>query len=197
MMTKKFKIAVLVPLTLCFCIVAATVGAGDFKFAVVDMERLFKEYYKTKISTAKLEKQAAMFKEYADKLAASQLKLQEEFKALRDASLNIAYSETERKSKRLAAQDKYRQLKAKELELQQYNSEKHAQLRKSEEDMRKSLVNEIRRAIARYANQNGYDLVLDYSGKTMNTLPTAIYFKPDSNITDTILNLINKGAKGK
>jgi len=142
------------PLAVSLCLWAGVANAGAFKCAVVDMERLFKEYYKTKISTAKLEKQAAMYKNYADKLAESQLKLQEEFKTLRDASLNIAYPETERESKRLAAQDKYRQLKAKELELQQYNREKHDQLRKQEDKMRKELVDEIRRTIARYPRRS-------------------------------------------
>jgi len=197
MFARKHGSALVTSLLALTLLASLSASAGDFKCAVVDMERLFKEYYKTKISTAKLEKQAAMYKDYADKLAESQLKLQEEFKALRDASLNIAYSETERESKRLAAQDKYRQLKAKELELQQYNREKHDQLRKQEEKMRKGLVDEIRRAIARYAHQNGYSLVLDYSGRTLNNLPAVIYFTPDSDITDTILGLINKGAKTK
>jgi Skp family chaperone for outer membrane proteins len=197
MFARKHGSALVTSLLALTLLASFSASAGDFKCAVVDMERLFKEYYKTKISTAKLEKQAAMYKDYADKLAESQLKLQEEFKALRDASLNLAYSETERESKRLAAQDKYRQLKAKELELQQYNREKHDQLRKQEEKMRKDLVDEIRRAIARYAYQKGYSLVLDYSGRTLNNLPAVIYFTPDSDITDTILELINKGAKTK
>ena len=63
--------------------------------------------------------------------------------------------------------------------------------------MRKELVDEIRRAIARYAHKHGYNLVLDYSGRTLNNLPAVIYFTPDSDITDTILELINKGAKTK
>ena len=197
MFAKKYCVRVPALLLAFSFLMSLSAAAGDFKCAVVDMERLFKEYYKTKISTAKLEKQAAMYKDYADKLAESQLKLQEEFKALRDASLNIAYSETERESKRLAAQDKYRQLKAKELELQQYNREKRDQLRKQEEKMRKGMVDEIRRAIARFAKKNGYNLVLDYSGRTLNNLPAVIYFTPDSDITDTMLELINKGANAK
>ncbi len=177
--------------------VAAPAVAGDFKYAVVDMERLFKNYYKTKISTAKLEKQAAAYKEYADKLAASQLKLQGEFKALRDASLNVAYSETQRESKRLAAQDKYRQLKAKQLELRQYNREKHAQLRKQEDKMRKDLISEIRRAIARFAKERGINIIFDYSGRTLNNLASVIYFEPESDVTDEVLEVINKGAGAK
>jgi Skp family chaperone for outer membrane proteins len=63
--------------------------------------------------------------------------------------------------------------------------------------MRKELVDEIRRAIARYAKSNAYDLVLDYSGRTLNNLSAVIYFKPENDVTDTILELINKGARTK
>ena len=170
-------------------------NAEDQKFGVVDMERLFKDYYKTKIANAKLKKQAETYKDYAGKLAASQLKLQEEFKDLRDASQNIALSETQRESKRLAAQDKYRQLKSKEMELEQYQREKRMQLRDQETKMRKDLITEIRKAIAKYAKQHSYTVVFDSSGKTLNNIPSVIYFKTEMDITEDILVIINKGAE--
>ena len=169
--------------------------ADSAKFAVVDMEKLFKDYYKTKIANAKLKKQAETYKQYADSLAASQMKLQEEFKTLRDASQNIAFSATQRESKRLAAQDKYRQLKAKELEMEQYNREKRMQLRDQEAKMRKDILTEIQKTIAKYAKQHGYTMVFDSSGKTLNDLSGIIYFKTELDITDIILKLINKGAE--
>ncbi|MEI6797282.1 MAG: carbamoyl-phosphate synthase large subunit [Methanomassiliicoccales archaeon] len=96
---------------------------------LVDMEKLFQNYYKTKISDADLKKQAEIFKDYSNKLNDSLLKLQDEFKEVRDASQNIALSEAERENKRVSAQDKYRQLKEKENEVKQYNAEKQNQLK--------------------------------------------------------------------
>ena len=165
------------------------------KFAVVDMEKLFKNYYKTKVASAKLKKQAETFKDYADRLAQAQLKLKEEFNALRDASQNIAYSETQRESKRLAARDKYRQLKSKELELEQYSRDKRIQLRDKEAAMRKDILTEIRKAIAKYAKNKKFTLVLDSSGRTMNNISSIIYFRTELDITEIILDIINKGAK--
>jgi outer membrane protein len=169
--------------------------ADDNKIGVVDMERLFRDYYKTKIANARLKKQAETYKEYADKLAASQLNLQEEFKELRDASQNIALSATQRESKRLAAQDKYRQLKSKEMELEQYQREKRMQLRDQETKMRKDLITEIRKAIAKYTKQHAFTIVFDSSGKTLNNIPSVIYFRTEMDITEDILGIINKGAE--
>ena len=164
------------------------------KIAVLDMEKVFKGYYKTKINSAKFKKQAATFKEYADNLANSQLKLEEEFKSLRDASQNIAFTETERESKRLAARDKYRQLQSKQSELQQYDREKSAQLKDKYDKMRKDLLTEIRKNVAKYAKESGYGIVLDASGKTINEIPLLIYYKTEMDITDIIISRINKGA---
>ena len=169
-------------------------AAEDIKFGVVDMEQLFKDYYKTKIANGKLEKQAQTYKEYSDKLAQSQLQLTEEFKSLRDASQNIAFSASQRESKRLAAQDKYRQLKAKEVELEQYGREKRIQLRDQEAKMRQDILTEIRKTIAKYAKEHGFTIIMDSSGKTLNNISSVIYYKTEIDITDTILKLINKGA---
>ena len=175
--------------------IAGSVLAGETMIGVVDMERLFKDYHKTKIADANLKKQAETFKVYADSLADAQLKLQEEFKILRDASQNIAFSETQRESKRLAAQDKYRQLKAKETELSQYNREKRMQLREQYEKMRENLLTEIRKTIARYAKKNSYTLIIDSSGKTLNNITSLIYYRTEVDITDIILSKINEGEK--
>ena len=175
-----------------------TIVAGSTdktKIAVVDMEKIFKGYYKTQLNSAKLKKQAATYKEYADNLAESQLKLEEEFKSLRDASQNIALSETERESKRLAARDKYRQLQVKQTELQQYDQDKSAQLKEQYDKMRKSILIEIRKSIAKYAKEKGVIAVLDTSGKTMNDIPIIVYYQTDTDITDVILARLNKGAK--
>ena len=77
-------------------VTASLLFAGDQKIAVIDMDRLFTEYYKTKISDANLKKQADIFRNYAEKLKDSMTKLQEEYKKLRDDSLNVALSDTER-----------------------------------------------------------------------------------------------------
>ena len=177
-----------------FLMTGLAVFAENPKIAVVDMEKIFKGYYKTKINSAKFKKQAATYKEYADNLANSQLKLEEEFRSLRDASQNIAFSETERESKRLAARDKYRQLQAKQTAQQQYDREKSSQLKEQYDKMRKELLTEIRKNVAKYAKKEGYVMVLDASGKTMNDIPIIIYYQTNMDITDMILTRINKGA---
>ncbi len=185
------------PLVLAFAFAAAAFAADPVKFAVINMEKVFQEYYKTKIADANLKKQADVYKEYSDKLNESLEKLKDEFKMLRDAAQNIALSDVERESKRLAAQDKYRQMKEKEEESKQYSTEKQAQLRDQYDEQRTKLLGEIKDVVQRRAVAEGYSLVLDMSGKTLNNISAVIYFNPASDITDAVIKEINMPADEK
>jgi len=173
-------------------------GYGDdIKIAVVDMDKTFQAYYKTKLADANLKKQAEVFKAYAEKLNESRIKLQEEFKELRDSSQNIAYTEAERENKRLAAQEKYRQFKTKETEYQQYNQEKQKQLREEFEKKRKEILEEIKSQVYKFSILEGYTIVLDASGKTLNDLPSLIYFKPSLDITQKVIKELNRSHESQ
>jgi len=198
---KNIKETAMRKLTVLSLLLSLFTAAGGFcadqKFAVVDMEKLFQSYYKTKIADADIKKQAEVFKDYSDKLNESLLKLQDEFKEMRDAAQNIALSEAERENKRLAAQDKYRQLKEKEAELKQYNSEKQGQLKDIYEEKRNGLLKEISETIKKYCVPLGITIVLDSSGKTLNNIPSIVYRVPELDITDVILKEINKAVDDK
>ena len=172
-------------------------AAAELKVAVIDMEKVFNSYYKTKISAANLKKQAEVFKAYAQKLDESRQKLLDEFNTLRDESQNIALSKTEQESKRLQAQDKYRQVKEKEAELTQYNKTKYKQLNQERNEMRDALLKEIRDEINKQASLAGYSLILDKSGVTINNLPVVIFHNPSLDITDGIVSELNRGYSQK
>ena len=171
--------------------------AAEMKIAVVDMEVIFQGYYKTKLSDKRLKEQAKIFKEYAVKLNSSFVKLQKEFKALRDASQNVVLTEAERENNRLAAKDKYRQMKEKEFELREYNKEKQLQLRQKYNKMREKLLGEIKKAVKKYSVLSNYLLVLDKSGKTLNGIPFIVYNRPSIDLTKDILAELNKGKISK
>ena len=184
-----------------FCVLLVTVlfiGLSSALFAeqriaVIDMEKVFTEYYKTKIEDAKLKKQTDVFKQYLTTLSDSREKIQIEYVELRDASQNIALSDAERESKRVESLDKYRELQAKDTEIQQYNQQKRTFIIDEYERIRKGLTAEITTVILSKAKREGYNLVLDSSGNTMNNIPAIVYFEPAMDITDQIIKEINLG----
>jgi len=132
------------------------------------------------------------------KLNDSLLKLQDEFKEVRDASQNIALSEAERRKQENAAQDKYRQLKEKENEVKQYNSEKQkpaqGQIRGAE---KQSPEGNSPKTIRKLLPAPGNHARPRLSGKTLNNIPSVIYRVPELDITDAILKEINKPVEDK
>lgn len=185
----------LLMLACAFCVVS--LSAAEMKIAVIDMGRVFQEYSKTKINEAKLKKQAEIFKDYSTRLSDQLKKLQEEFKDLRDASQNMAFTAAERENRRLNAADKYAQVTAKEKELRDYNREKQAELRTEYEKMRDGIIKDIEKVVAAKCVTEGYMLVLDKSGKTLNNIPTVIYHNPILDITTPVIKTLNTGLNEK
>ena len=163
------------------------------KIAVIDMNRVFQEYNKTRVNEAKLKKQAEIFKEYSTQLAQSLAQLRQEFIKLRDDSQNMVYSAAERENRRLNAQEKYRQAAAKEQELREYNRERQAQLRDEYEKLRNSILEDISRVVEAKCLAEGYGLVLDKSGRSLNNIPLVVYSSKMLDITDSVIQTLNLG----
>ena len=171
------------------------VKAADpaLKIAVIDMNRVFQEYNKTKINEAKLKKQAEIYKEYSTQLAQSLSKLRQEFVKLRDDSQNMVYTAAERENRRMNAQEKYRQAAAKEAELREYNRERQKQLRDEYEKLRSSILTDISNVVSAKCLAEGYGLVLDKSGRSLNNIPLVVYSSKMLDITESVIKTLNMG----
>lgn len=171
--------------------------ATDLKIAVIDMDKVFQNYIRTKTVDSTLKQQSEIYRSWLKKLNDSMIKLDEQFKVLRNDSQNIALSETERESKRFEAQKKYRELQEKKVEIEQYSQEKTRQLKELETKKREEILKEINQEVKRRATLEGYSLVLDSSGKTLNAIPSIIYFNSQMDITEPVLRDLNRGISGK
>jgi Skp family chaperone for outer membrane proteins len=189
---KKMLLNVLLVLAVCTGIELSAQNM-PLKIAVIDMNRVFQEYNKTKINEAKLKKQAEIYKEYSTQLAQSLNKLKQEFIKLRDDSQNMVYTAAERENRRLNAQEKYRQTAAKEAELREYNRERQKQLRDEYEKLRSSILQDISNVVTDKCLAEGYGLVLDKSGRTLNNIPFVVYSSKMLDITDSVIKTLNMG----
>ena len=181
---------------LLFLIFSCTLAvSAQQRIAVVDMDKLFREYYKTKIVEANLKRQADIYKEYSIKLQEEIKRLRAQFVELRDASLNVVLTDASRESKRLAAKDKYTELALKENELKNYNREKQAQLRDDQDKQRNKILNDIKSVIKNQAVLGGYHMVLDSKALSISGLPVVVYSEKSADITDSVLKELNTGHR--
>ena len=186
---------ILAALVLALTMTAAGARAAELKIAVIDMQKTFQEYEKTKTIEIKLNQQMEVFKEYSNQLNQQYQNLRKQYESARDDSQNIAYSAAERENKRQKAQQLYESLKLKEQEMTSYTESRKTQIRDMYTKLRGEVVDEIHKAVHNKAVLEGYTIVLDQSGESLNDVGFVIYFQPGLDITDAIIQDLNRGYR--
>lgn len=172
-------------------------GAADQRIVFVNLDRAFNEFHKTKMADAQLKEQAEEFNEERSKLVADFEKLQEGFTALRDEAQNTALNEKVRNEKRDQAEDKLVELRDFETRIRRFDESRRKQLDDQSRRMRKRIVDEIIETIKNYARVQGLQAVIDSSAQSMNGVEMVVYLDTRTDITDDILEQLNKGQAEK
>lgn len=167
---------------------------GGERIAVVNMETVFRQYYKSRIAAETLRQQSEVYRNY---IMAEQNKLREvekEMATARDASQNLALSAAEREVKKQLFAAKEQELTRKRAELNRYMLERNRTLSNVEKEKRQEILGDIRAEAARLAVAGGFTFVLDSSGMTTSGIPAVIHFPASADLTAKILKSLNAAA---
>jgi outer membrane protein len=167
---KRFTV-ILLGLVFSLGILTAKANAQELKIAYVDLSRLFSEYGKTKDYDKVLTDKENAYGSERDKKVT-------EIKGFQD-KLNLL-SDKEKQAKKT-------ELETKVKTLQDYDKQKQTDLRKEQDEKMKDILKDIEAAVKKYAEGQGYTMVLNdrvlvYQDKTLN-------------ITDKIIEILNGGYK--
>lgn len=179
-------------LTLFFC--AVTLSAQQ-KIAVVDMQKVFSGYDKTKTLELQMNEQVKVYQEYAAKLLQEYRTIESECKRLRDDSMNLTLSEAERESRKRSFLSKTEDLKRKEQEINEYNRSRQKLLKEQFDKKRAEVIAEIRQVVSNKCMLEGWTMALDKSGVTLNDLPIVIYNVSSIDITQAVLDDLNRAYR--
>jgi len=186
---------ILAALVLALTLAAAGAHAAELKIAVIDMQKTFREYEKTKTIEIKLQQQMEVFKEYSTQLNQQYQNLRKQYESARDDSQNIALSAAERENKRQRAKQLYESLSLKEQEMNSYKESRKTQISDMYTKLRDEVLSEIRKAVHNKAVIEGYTIVLDQSGGSLDDIGFVIYVQPGLDITDEIIQDLNRGYR--
>lgn len=186
---------IIAALMLALSLTSAAARAAELKIAVIDMQKAFEEYEKTKTIEIKLNQQMEVFREYSNQLQQQYQNLRKQYESARDDSQNIALSGAERENKRLKAQQLYESLKLKEQEMTSYTESRKDQLREMYAKLRGEVVDEIRKVVHNKAVLEGYTIVLDKSGESLNDVEFVVYIQPNLDITEAVVQDLNRGYR--
>ena len=177
------------------CALSISAAEAVTKMAVVDVEKVFYDYYKTKIVESQIEEQQTIYANGLAQLNKQLAELEKEYRELRDAAENVTLKEAQRREKERDAAKKFAEVNAKRTEVSEYMTEKGQKLMEMAENKRTEIHAEILGEVRRRAHIDGIDVIFDISGKTTTGFAAVIFHNPDIDITAKIVEELNRGNK--
>lgn len=162
------------------------------RIVTVDLNRLFTEYYKTPVASAKLKDTAEQFNKEHDEMLATYRKLVDDLNKLREEQDKTEYTTEVREQKKKAVQDKLTETQAMQRNIEDYRNSHRQMLDQQTQRMRQNILKEIKDIVLKESRDAGYGIVFDKSGNTANGEPTIIFSQESMDITDDMLKVLNK-----
>ncbi|MEI8063190.1 MAG: OmpH family outer membrane protein [Verrucomicrobiota bacterium] len=162
------------------------------RIATIDLNRLFTEYYKTPVASAKLKDTAELFNKEHDEMLAQYRKLVDDLNKLREEQDKTEYTPEVREQKKKAIQDKLTETQAMQRNIEEYRAGHRQMLDQQTQRMRQNIIKEIKEIVLKESRDAGYGIVFDKSGNTANGEPTIIYSQDSIDITEDMLKVLNK-----
>jgi Skp family chaperone for outer membrane proteins len=170
-------------------------AGAQLTVATVDLQEVFKSYYKTKEADGRLKEQLAQFKKEYQNMMADYQKMVEEAGKIRDEANDPVLSKEVRSEKEKTLQGKIQDVKNYERQLREYDVQRRKQLDDQSQRMRKSIVEDINKVIEGIGKTKNYNLIVDTSGVTMNGMPTILFRSNLPDLTSEVVTTMNAGRK--
>ena len=167
---------------------------GADRIGTVDLERVFREYHKSRAVEEFINRRADAVRAYMKQMSEELKKLQSEMYRLGTDASNPALNAADLANARKAAADAEAKVKAKAAEIQLYSTQITKEIRELENKKRQEIMADINAEIRRRANIRGFNFILDRSGKTLNGQPALLVSPDDRDITAEVIRELNRTA---
>lgn len=168
--------------------------APSINIGMVDMERVFSEFYKTKDAEAEVEAVKQQIAKEVETRREKHKKTLDEFQTLLKNANDPTLSEALRKKNVAAAKEKENELKTLDAEMKEYAEKRRKQLITQVEDSKARILNEISKKINGIASADGFDVVFDSSGLSDRGFPFVVFVKDATDINEKVITALNADA---
>jgi outer membrane protein len=175
-------------------LLAAPASAQNAKFGVVDLRKVFDNYWKTKQADANLKEEAAGLDKEKKTMVDQFQKDQESYKKKLDTASDSAVSAEEREKRKKAAEEDLLKLREQQNNIEQFDRQARTTLGEKQRRMRDNLLVEIKEVVKAKANAGNYNYILDSAAETINNTPVVLFSSGASDITDDVLAQLNLSA---
>jgi len=172
-------------------------GAAEFRIGTVNVETVFRDYYRTKQIEEQIKKQAQIFQDYLLKRDQEMKKLEASFKVARDKAQNLALSSEDREKATATCDTLRKQILSIRADMEAYATSKQKFMIKLEEDKRAEVMAEIAAEVRRQAEARHLSAVFDISGRSTVGISAVVYANPAFELTTEVTAALNRGRPAK
>jgi len=172
--------------------VIAHAAQAELSVGTVDMNRVLKEYRKTKDAEAKLNDAKDAAKKEFDERADAYKKELEEINKL-NAQLDAPALAAEAKVQKAKQRDeKIAAVKNMERDINEFRQTREQQLQQQLQRLQENLVKEITAVVLEQAKTKNLDLVFDTSGASLNRFSPILFSRERADFTSDVITALNK-----
>ena len=172
----------------------STTLAGE-GIVFVDLQEVFKRFYKTQLAQDQLRQQSADIKVELESMQEEVKSLKEEIDVLRADSRDETLSEEVRDGKLSQLEEKLVALRQKERDVSDFEKLRMQQLEQQNKRMTRKIFDEIQGVVNDFAREKGYEAVIDRSAQSRSGTPVVLFARPAEDITGDVLAVLNEGRE--
>lgn len=171
-----------------------TAGAAEQKIAIIDLQGVFTNFFKTKIADAAIRDEAGALDKDRKALTDQYQKLTEDYKKALDDASNQAISADERDKRKKTAEGRLIDINDLEQQIKQFDRTARGNLEEKQRMAREKILTQIKSVVATKAQAGKYTLVLDTAGEGLSRTSVVFYNNGENDITAEVLKALNADA---
>ena len=179
---------------ICLAAPALSAGAAETRIGVIDLRKVFEDYYKTKAANVKLKERLVDLEKEQKALVDQYQKSKEEYKRALDDANDQALSIEDREKRKKSAEGKLLDVQTLQQTIDDFNKTARTSLDEQERSLRDKIMGEIRGVVSAKAKAAGFTLVFDTAAETVNRTPMIPYFSGENDLTKVVLDELNAAA---
>jgi len=164
------------------------------KIGLIDLRKVFDNYYKTKQADTNLKDEAGDLEKQRKEMVDEFKKGEADYKKLMEKANDQAITVEERASSKQAAEKKFIELKDLEQTVARFEQSSRAKLGEKQRRKRDAILQEIRDIVNAKAKTSGFTMVIDVAASSINDTPVVMYNNGDNDLTEMVLNQLNASA---
>ena len=181
----------------CACLIAIALPsiAVEPKIGIIDLKKVFEDYYKTKLADAAIKEEASGLDKDRKALIEDHTKVMDDYKKALDEANNQATSADEREKRKKEAEGKLIKINDLRQTIDQFDRTAKQNLDEKLRITRDKILTEIKAVVASKSKAGGFTVVLDSSTSDAGGRPAVVlYSNGENDLTASILEQLNANA---